>query len=127
MVLCDTNIIIELYKGNENIISELKKIGTENISVSIVTSAELIYGAINKKELNIIRKDLESLHQINIDEQICEIFIDLMLNYSLSHKISIPDAMIAATAIAGNLPLFTLNIKDFKYIENIKLYKPIKK
>lgn len=39
MVLCDTNILIELYKGNKNIIPELKRIGSDNISISIITSA----------------------------------------------------------------------------------------
>ncbi|OGU91524.1 MAG: pilus assembly protein [Ignavibacteria bacterium RIFOXYC2_FULL_35_21] len=127
MILCDTNILIELYKGNKNIISELKKIGTVHISISIVTSAELIFGAINKKELNQIKKDIDSLNLITIDEQICDIFIDLMLKYSLSHKITLPDALIAATALSRGFQLYTLNLKDFKFIENLKLYKPVTK
>ena len=45
-----------------------------------------------------------------------------MANYSLSHKLTIPDALIAATALANDLELYTLNIKDFRFIENLRLY-----
>ena len=69
IVLCDTDIIIEFYRNNPDIISELKKIGQQNIAVSIITAGELIYGALNKKELNEIKKDIESLTVLNIDKK----------------------------------------------------------
>jgi len=43
-----------------------------------------------------------------------------MMDYSLSHKIGIPDALIAATAIVNKLRLFTANVKDFKFIPEIE-------
>jgi predicted nucleic acid-binding protein len=48
-----------------------------------------------------------------------------MESYSLSHKLCIPDALIAATALTYSIELYTLNSKDFHFIENIQLYKPI--
>ncbi len=41
MILCGNNILIEIYKGNPNIIDALKEIGQENVAVSYVTSGEL--------------------------------------------------------------------------------------
>lgn len=123
MILCDTDIIIELYRNNERIISELKEIGQQNIAISIITVGELFYGALNKTELKRIEKDVKSLNIRNIDEEISSVFYGLMNKYSLSHKIGIPDAFIAATAIVGNIELFTLNVKHFSYIKNLKLYK----
>lgn len=38
IVLCDPDVIIEFYRNNPDIISELKKTGQKNISVSIVTN-----------------------------------------------------------------------------------------
>lgn len=52
IILCDTDVIIEFYRNNADIISELKTIGQQNIAVSTITAGELIYGALNKKELN---------------------------------------------------------------------------
>jgi len=42
----------------------------------------------------------------------------------LSHKLSVPDALIAATALSNNTPLYTLNIKDFQFIPGLQLHKP---
>ena len=122
MILCDTNILIEFYKNNTAIVNELHQIGSQNLAISVITRAELYYGAINKNELKRIQKHLDLLQNIHIDPPITEQFIQLMANYSLSHKLTIPDALIAATALANDLELYTLNIKDFRFIENLKLY-----
>ena len=122
MILCDTNILIEFYKNNNAIFQELRQIGSHNLTISVITRAELYYGAINKNELNRIQKHLDLLQNIPIDRLISEQFIQLMANYSLSHKLTIPDALIAATALVKDLELYTLNIKDFSFIENLRLY-----
>lgn len=123
IVLCDTDVIIEFYRNNGSIISELKKIGQQNIAISTITAGELIYGAFNKKELNQIKKDIESLNLLNIDEKTCDVFRDLMEKYVLSHKLALPDGFIAATALTNNIELFTLNAKDFRFIDELRLYK----
>ena len=118
LVICDTNIFIEFYKGNNKIIENLKKIGSNNIALSSVTAGELIFGAFNKTELRNIRKDIEELKVLPLNEKISRNFIDLMLQYSLSNNLDLPDALIASTAIISGLELYTLNLKDFKYIDN---------
>lgn len=50
MILCDTNIIIEFYKNNSQIISELRFIGQSNIAISAITKAELYFGTLNKAD-----------------------------------------------------------------------------
>jgi tRNA(fMet)-specific endonuclease VapC len=124
MILCDTNILIEFYKGNSTLIQELGKIGLAQLAISIVTQAELYYGALNKAELLRIQKHLNLLHNLPIDHQVSSQFIQLMAQYSLSHKLAIPDALIAATALVNDLEIYTLNIKDFRFIENLRLYQP---
>lgn len=122
LILLDTNIIIEYFKDNQIIINELKKIGEINIAISEVTAAELIYGAFNKSELKKILETISTINKISIDSEISSFSIRLMTEHSLSHKLSFPDALIAATSIKNNIPLFTLNIKDFKYLD-LKLYE----
>ena len=123
MILCDTNILIEFYKNNTAIIQELRQIGSQNLTISIITRAELYYGALNKNELNRIQEHLDLLQNIPIDRPISEQFIQLMAQYSLSHKLTIPDAMIAATALTHNISLYTLNLKDFRFIQGLKIYE----
>lgn len=121
LVLCDTNIFIEFYKQNPEIISKLKDIGSDKIALSVITSGELLYGALNKKELNTIKKDSENLMLLNINDAISNKFIELMEKYSLSHKLAVPDALIASTALIYDIKLYTLNLKDFRFIDGIKL------
>lgn len=122
MILCDTNIFIEIYRGNNSIIDILKTIGQQNIAVSDVTCAELLYGARNKNELQIIRKDLNKLTILPIQTDISALSVELVEKFSLSHNLSLPDALIAATALIHDIELYTLNTKDFRFLKNIKLY-----
>jgi len=126
MILCDTNILIELYKNNPQVIAELNQIGVKKLAISIITQSELYYGAINKVELNKIKKHLTSIRILPIDLKVSNQFIQLMETYSLSHKLSIPDALIASTALIYQFDLYTLNQKDFRFIEGLNLYQSIK-
>jgi len=123
MILCDTNILIELYRNNRTIIAAVEAIGQNNVAVSDVTRAELFVGALNKRELQILRKDINQLSILPIQPEISLMSISLLEKYCLSHGLDFHDALIAATAIFHQLELFTLNIKDFAYISDIKIYK----
>ena len=122
MILCDTNILIEFYKANPTVIQTLHRMGSVNIAVSVITKAELFYGARDKQELAKIERHLSVCHCYGLNDSISARFIELMSRYSLSHKVSIPDMLIAATAISHDLELYTLNTKDFKFIPELNLY-----
>jgi predicted nucleic acid-binding protein len=122
MILCDTNILIEFYKNNPQIIQSLQKIGASEIAISAITHAELYFGARNKAEVRTIKRHLSLVHIYPLDATISARFIALMEAYSLSHKLSIPDALIAATALVYGLELFTLNVKDFRFFPGLTLY-----
>ena len=124
MILCDTIILIEFYKNNSDIVDELQKLGLAELAVSVVTSGELYFGAKDKRELEKIQKQLSLIQQIPLDLDISNRFLSLLEEYALSHKLSVPDALIAATALSQNIPLYTLNLKDFQFIPGLKLHKP---
>ena len=122
IVLCDTDVMIEFYRGNLEVVEELKKIGQRNIALSYITVGELIYGAFNKRDLTKLKKSIEHLVLVDIDKKTCATFVNLISTYALSHRLALPDGFIAATAIAYDVELFTLNKKDFRFIEGLKLY-----
>jgi len=126
MILCDTNILIEFYKAKLSVIQTLQHIGSANIAVSVITKAELFYGARDKQELVKIERHLSFCRCYGLNDVISTLFIELMSRYSLSHKVSIPDMLIAATAISHELELYTLNTKDFKFIPELNLYQGLK-
>ncbi len=125
MILCDTDILIEFYKNSDHILQELHTIGQRNLAVSVITQAELYFGALNKAELHKIHTHLQSISRVALDTLISVKFLTLMETYSLIHKLGLPDAIIAATAIVHHLPLYTLNTRHFQFLSEIKLYLPV--
>jgi len=121
MILCDTNVIIEILKGDEKTIKIMESIGLENIAISSVTVMELYFGAFNKRELNKIKKHLKALNIVHFDNDVSELAVNMIESYSKSHGLQIPDAIIAATALSLEIKLFTLNLKDFRYIDGLKV------
>ncbi len=55
----------------------------------------MIYGALNKRELNKIKKDIAHLEVLHIDKEIGKELLQLLSKYSLSHNLSLPDGLIA--------------------------------
>jgi predicted nucleic acid-binding protein len=82
---------------------------------------ELYYGALNKRELGQIKKALSGFDVHMINPAISDLAIDLILQYAKSHNLMIPDALIAAAAIHLDRELLTLNMKDFRFIEGLRL------
>lgn len=123
MILCDTNIFINLFKGKADVKATLDKIGNENIAFSIITFAEIIYGT-PKTKLHAIKAFFEQLTLVDLDTDISKEFKRLILSYAFSHRVGIPDTLIAATAISQGLTLLTENKKDFDFVPGIKFYKP---
>ena len=82
---------------------------------------ELYFGALNKQELFRLKKFIELFEVIEINENISAISTKLIFEYSKSHNLAIPDSLIAATAINENIKLYTLNLKDFKFIDGLSL------
>ena len=123
MILCDTNILIEVYRKNVKIISVLDNIARhDTIVISDVTRAEILVGARNKREMKILTEELEQMKCLPIQSEISARAIHLLVRYYLSHGLDFHDALIAATAIHHNIELFTLNIRDFAFILDVKLY-----
>jgi len=118
IVLCDTDVMIEFYRGNTNVIGELMKIGQNNIALSYITVGELIYGAFNKRELTKLKKDIGNLRLLDIDSKTCKIFANLIEDYALSHRLAVPDGFIAATAIVNDVELYTLNKRTFVLLKD---------
>jgi predicted nucleic acid-binding protein len=123
MVLCDTNILIHAFNGNQLTINQLEAIGFENILLSSITVMELLQGMNNKTELLQMKKRINYYDIIQFDEKVSEKSIELIEKFKLSHHLQIPDAIIGATAIISQIALYTYNVKDFKFMPDIVLYQ----
>jgi len=75
-----------------------------------------------KKET--IKKIFETYYGIPLNQSISEKAIEIMEKYVSGQQIiSVPDCLIAATAIITGFPLLTYNKKDFDFIEGVNLFQ----
>lgn len=125
MILCDTNIIFEVFRGNLIVINELDKIGYENLAICDVTIGEVYFG-MRKNEGNLTKTLIRLFNRYNITKDASKIFVQIMSDLS-SRQIGIPDALIAAIAKANSLEVLTLNLSDFTLVEGLKIYRPSQK
>jgi len=122
IVLCDTNTLIHYFNNHQPTIDKVNSIGHLNVLLSSITIMELYRGMGNKKELKEMQKKIKGYSVMNFNAEISMLAIELITDFKLSHDLKIPDAIIGASAIIYNIPLFTYNKKDFKFMPGITLY-----
>jgi predicted nucleic acid-binding protein len=120
MIILDTNILIEILKGNQKTINKIKSLD-EQLSISSISVMELYYGARNKIELKKLKKFVAMFEIINLNEKISIKATTLIKEYSKSHNLDIPDGLIASTTLVYNAKLFTYNLKDFRFIDKLEI------
>jgi predicted nucleic acid-binding protein len=67
------------------------------------------------------QKLLKSFTILPFTPKISELFVDIFNCYNLSHRPTLPDMLIASTALHYKYPLYTLNKKDFTFLQDLKL------
>ena len=117
--LVDTNSIIDAQIGRipENGLEFLSNVMNENFTISFITYIEVL----GYKDVPETTQDFMGLaNVIEIDKAI----IDTCIELRMRKKIKLPDAIIAATALANNLTLISRNTKDFEDISGLTCINP---
>jgi hypothetical protein len=119
-LLCDTCVIIDAINGRSTVLNELLAKDT-HLFINSVIEMELLQGGRDKKELQVIKKKLLSFRLLDLQQVIFDSATQLIRDYGLSHSLALPDAVIGATAIYYQIPLYTYNQKDFRFLPEIQL------
>src|SRR5664279_3486464 len=121
-LLLDTSVIIDFLRMGNKQETLFYKLAQEEISISVITHTELYAGkSVWKNEK--AREELETLFSgITILPLTQEISTKAGEIKAIHHNIGLLDCIIGATAMAHDLPLVTLNIKDFEHIVGVTLY-----
>ena len=117
-ILLDTNIILYLLEGNQELANLLN--GME-LQISVISEIELLgYQNISKEEMLKVKLFLDECQIIPLHNEIKDNCIEL----KQKHKIKTPDAIVASTATYLNMPLLTAD-KGFENLSDTKvlLYK----
>ncbi|MFC3122389.1 type II toxin-antitoxin system VapC family toxin [Agaribacter flavus] len=138
MYLLDTNVISELRKAgtnraNKNVIKWAQSISTSNMFISSISILEIELGV-----LQLERKDIKqaSVYKMWLNDQVLKAFSERILSFNTSialkcAQLHVPDpkserdAMIAATSIVHGFTLVSRNERDFQHID-VQLINPWK-
>jgi len=112
-IVVDTSLIINLFNG----IYEVQELITDrNLFVSIISEIEVLsFPNITAKDSELLKSFLSECYIVDIEPAIKDITIDIRSRF----KVKLPDAVIAATAIYFDLPLFTMD-KGFQKITDLQ-------
>ncbi len=125
MILLDSTVLIDLSRGNEDAIDFIDTLRKNNqeAAISTISSMEIIIGCRDKNEVNKTLKFLRDYLVIDISIPISKKAYQLIIEFSKSHGLVIPDAIIAATALESSLTLATSNVRHFDIIERLEVQK----
>ena len=93
-------------------------------AINTIIYLELIQGAKNKAEVAKIEKYLNRFELLHFDKAVSQKSIELVRTYSKSHGLMMPDAIVDATCLENDLTLITYNVKDFRFIDGLKILRP---
>jgi predicted nucleic acid-binding protein len=120
-MLFDTDILIWYLRGNPKAAKAMEQAGQR--AVSVVSYMELLQGARNKNEIKVIRNFLKDadFEIVPLSENIGHRASVYMEMFCLRVEMCLADALLAATAVENNLPLYTGNTKHYKLIQDMEI------
>ena len=125
-ILLDTSIVVDYLRRKDKYKTILYQLindeSKHQLFISIITHTECYAGkSIWESEYakKVLELFLSGFKILTLEEKISEKTGEIKARYNTS----IPDSIIAATAIHHKLELATLNIKDFESIKGIKLFQ----
>ena len=124
--LLDTDTLVYWLKGDSDIEAKALAAGLDQLALSIMTKAELYFGAYNSVQINqnlaAIAKLTQTLTVLSFDDLAADRFGALKAELKQSGNLILDaDIMIAATALTHNLILVTNNQKHFGRIEGLMI------
>ena len=134
MHLLDTNILTALHNAHPKVLQAIAKVDDPIVATTIVTKAEMLRGRIeyllkaDQPEMLLLAQTrytetarlLQEIQIIPFDTKAIEHF-KLLNQQSAFRKVGRADLLIASIALANRATLVTRNLKDFKFIPNLKL------
>jgi predicted nucleic acid-binding protein len=123
--LIDTDIASFAIKEVQSVINNFVKHDKDDLYISSISYAELLYGAVRKKSSRInkaVVSFVQRLRVIDFDEACSKIYADIRTNLEISGTpLNNMDILIASTAISIDAILVTHNTKHFSKIKGLKV------
>jgi hypothetical protein len=121
-MLCDSNILIYAADPGDTRCAAFAE--RADAAIASVSRIEVLgfpgFANLSEDHRARLREIIVSMVELVLDERVIQHAITLRQQ----KKMSLADAVIAATALAHDMPLVTRNVDDFKHIAGLKLVNP---
>ena len=121
--LADSNALIDLVLDRLPAASAAwldGQLAAQQVAISVITRIELLTKTQPAAEYATMQALVRSVQVLPLDEPVIRQTIALRQQ----HRVKLPDAIIAATALAHGLPLLTRNAADFRRVAALALLDP---
>lgn len=120
MTLLDSNIIIYAAKPEFVQLRDLIRIG-DSFASAISLVEVLGFHKLSEVEREVLEAFFNELEALPINEAVLKRAVGLRQ----TKKMTLGDALVAATALVHDLELVTHNTQDFEWIESLRLFDPL--
>ena len=118
MVLVDSSVWIEYFKGNESVLTLNELIDSNNLCINNLILAELL-PSINHKKETVLKELLLTIEKIDMLIDWHQIIIMQTINLKNGiNKVGISDLIIAQNAIENNIELYAID-KHFALMSEV--------
>jgi predicted nucleic acid-binding protein len=125
LLVLDTAVLIDYQRRSEPARAFVLPLIARNVAaVHPAAAAEMIDGALHRRDLEDTLKLLASLRRLVVKPGDFDRCLSLQTELRLSHGVTWPDCLIAATCIRLDVPLVTLNDRHFKPIRELSVIRP---
>lgn len=120
--LLDTDAVVDVLRGRHGVAERLGQISPEDIGVSAMTVAELLYGSLcsgdPERSAREVRRFLEVVRTIPFGRAAA--VAHSKIRHSLRKQTIGPnDLVIAATAVSSKATVVTANVREFSRVEGL--------
>ncbi|MCL6642380.1 MAG: type II toxin-antitoxin system VapC family toxin [Candidatus Bipolaricaulota bacterium] len=126
-VIFDTDVLVHYARGERRAADFIRSVPYSLRKISVVVYMELLQGARDQREMNILRRDIHRNFSevLAVHEAISHQATRLMERHALPHGLRVADALIAATALVHGFDLATADERHYRPIFKAESVSPL--
>ena len=122
--LIETSIMVDMLRGYPPARAWIDSLSRGQPAISFITAAELLAGCRNRREQQLVEKELAAYTLLWDSEAASRLALNWYRQLHLSHGMGFLDCLIGAAAHQFGLVLYALNDRHFSPLPGLQVVRP---